>query len=117
MSAHTLKWATIAGFFGSFFPMFLFPMAQTRISSALAGIVDSLVPMFSLILGYLLFGVRSHHRQWIGAAKSLAGALLVSRCAGFDSGDCHWRDASLIILATASYGLAALINNENLSHY
>lgn len=116
MSAHTLKWATIAGFFGSFFPMFLFPMAQTRISSALAGILDSLVPMFVLILGYLLFGVRSHHRQWIGAAMGLAGALLLSRFSGVDSGDSHWGYAFLIILATACYGLAALIIKEKLSH-
>src|SRR5690625_7530928 len=46
----------------------------------------------------------------------LAGALLLSRCSGVDSGDSHWGYAFLIILATACYGLAALIIKEKLSH-
>lgn len=116
MPLHTLKWAAIAGFFGSFFPMFLFPVAQTRISSALAGILDSLVPLFVLVLGYLFFGVRSHNRQWIGAIMGLIGALVLSWYSGVETGESHWGYAFLIILATACYGLSALIIKEKLNH-
>ena len=55
MKRSTLLWVIIAGFFGNFVPMFLFPIAQTQVSSSLAGILDSLVPIFILAFGFLFF--------------------------------------------------------------
>ncbi|MEO8854827.1 MAG: DMT family transporter, partial [Ginsengibacter sp.] len=52
MDRKTLSWLVLAGALGNFIPMFLFPMAQMKISSSLAGILDTLVPVFVLILGF-----------------------------------------------------------------
>ncbi len=55
MRRGTLLWVIIAGFFGNFVPMFLFPIAQTQVSSSLAGILDSLVPIFIFGFWFSLF--------------------------------------------------------------
>lgn len=116
MPATTLMWAIIAGFFGSFFPMFLFPLAQTRISSSLAGILDSLVPVFVLILGFLIFGIRTHRIQVTGTIAGLAGAMILMHISGAENDNNHWGYASLVILATACYALSALLIKEKLNH-
>ena len=50
-----LKYVALAGFCGNFIPMFLFPMAQTHVSSSMAGILDSLVPLFILLFGAIFY--------------------------------------------------------------
>ena len=57
MPHKTLFWVIVAGFFGNFLPMFLFPIAQQYVSSSLAGILDALFPIFVLAFGFLLFGI------------------------------------------------------------
>jgi len=116
MPAPTLIWATAVGFFGNFFPMFLFPLAQTRISSSLAGILDSLVPVFVLVLGFIIFGIRSKRIQILGTVLGFAGALILLYFSGPDHAENHWGYASLVILATACYALSALIIKEKLNH-
>ena len=39
------KWLIISGFIGTFFPVFLFAYAETEIDSAVASILNSLVPL------------------------------------------------------------------------
>jgi drug/metabolite transporter (DMT)-like permease len=39
----------IIGLFGSVIPAFLFPLAETKISSSLAGMLNSLSPVFTLV--------------------------------------------------------------------
>lgn len=48
-----IKSLLIAGFIGSFIPAFLFTKAQTQINSSLAGMLNSLTPVFTLIVGLL----------------------------------------------------------------
>src|SRR5690554_397632 len=116
MDKNTLFWVVLAGFFGNFFPMFLFPIAQTQVSSAIAGILDSLVPAFVLILGFSFFGIKSKTTQIIGALIGFLGAatlMYFSETKGDDSKIGH---ALLIVLATACYALAALIIKVKLDH-
>ena len=49
------KWLVITGFIGTFFPSFLFAFAQKYIDSALTAIMNSLTPIFTLIIGLLFF--------------------------------------------------------------
>ena len=48
-----LKWLLLAAISGNFIPMFLFPIAETNISSSIAGIVNSMMPIFVIIVGFL----------------------------------------------------------------
>lgn len=116
MSKKTVMWVVLTGFFGNFFPMFLFPLAQTQVSSSLAAILDSLVPVFVLVLGLLLFGVKSKRIQVIGAVIGFVGAALIMYFTESSDEDSKLGYALLIVLATACYAVAALLINHKLRH-
>lgn len=116
MNKKTLKWVFITGFFGNFLPMFLFPIAQTRVSSSMAGILDSLVPVFVLIFGFLFFGVRSRAVQILGAIIGFIGAAMLMNLSNASTEDSNMLYALLVVLATACYALAALIIKGRLHH-
>lgn len=103
-----LKYVALAGFCGNFIPMFLFPMAQTHVSSSMAGILDSLVPLFILLFGALLFNIKGTKNQVSGAIIGFFGAVLLIGGDGF-SGENSLVHCLLIVLATALYGLNSLI--------
>lgn len=50
-----LKWLILAAVTGNFIPMFLFPIAETEISSSIAGIINSMMPIFVIIVGALVW--------------------------------------------------------------
>lgn len=114
MRRNTLLWAIIAGFFGNFLPMFLFPIAQTQVSSSLAGILDSLVPIFILAFGFLLFGIKSKWSQVVGAIIGFIGAASLIYFSEGNSENSQFAYAMLIVLAGASYGVNSLVIKEKL---
>lgn len=114
MRRNTLLWVIIAGFFGNFLPMFLFPIAQTQVSSSLAGILDSLVPIFILAFGFLLFGIKSKWPQVVGAIIGFIGAASLIYFSEGNSETSQFAYAMLIVLAGASYGVNSLVIKEKL---
>ena len=116
MDRKTFWWMVFAGALGNFVPMFLFPMAQLHVSSSMAGILDSLVPVFVLVLGFSFFKLHSKAIQWGGAFIGFIGAGTLLYFSGSSSGGSHPGFAMLIVLATACYAGAALIINQKLTH-
>jgi drug/metabolite transporter (DMT)-like permease len=49
------KWIVFTGFFGTFFPSYLFAFAETVIDSSVAAVLNGMTPLFTLILGILVF--------------------------------------------------------------
>ena len=74
------KWITISAFLGSFFPAFLFAFAEQEIDSSVASILNSIVPLNTIIIGLVLFGIKSTKRQIIGVLLGFFGAyqLIIS---------------------------------------
>lgn len=114
MKRSTLLWVIIARFFGNFVPMFLFPIAQTQVSSSLAGILDSLVPIFILAFGFLFFGIKSKFSQVIGAIIGFIGAASLIIFSEGNSEESQFGYALLIILGGASYAVNSLIVKEKI---
>lgn len=114
MPKKTLLWVAIAGFFGNFLPMFLFPIAQTQVSSSLAGILDALVPMFVLVFGFLLFGIKSRWTQVIGAVIGFLGAASLIYFSEGNTQTSQFGYAMLIVLAGAAYGVNAVVIKERI---
>ena len=56
----------IVGFCGNFLPAFLFPFAETKLSSGLAGMLNSFTPFFTLIIGVTLFKQALRFNQILG---------------------------------------------------
>jgi drug/metabolite transporter (DMT)-like permease len=64
----------IIGIFGSLIPAFLFPLAETRISSSLAGMLNSLSPVFTLLFGITIYKRKTFKSQIAGVFLGLLGA-------------------------------------------
>jgi len=111
-----LKSLLIAGFIGSFFPAFLFTKAQTQIDSALAGILNSLTPVFTLLIGLLVHHIAIRGRQTVGVALGLFGAvgLVITQQDISDIRVNHY--ALYIILATVFYGTSINEIKAHLTH-
>jgi drug/metabolite transporter (DMT)-like permease len=65
---------TIIGLFGSVIPAFLFPLAETKISSSLAGMLNSLSPVFTLVFGISFYKRKAIKAQITGVLLGLIGA-------------------------------------------
>jgi drug/metabolite transporter (DMT)-like permease len=51
----TIRYVILSGWLGSFFPAFLFCIAETKVDGALSGSLNSLTPIFVIIIGALFF--------------------------------------------------------------
>jgi drug/metabolite transporter (DMT)-like permease len=94
----------ISGMMGIFIPAFLFALAQTRLESSVAGILNTLSPVWVMILGAIFFQQRFKGYTLLGIVISFAGAvvLALSRSSATISGFNIY--ALLIVLACALYG-------------
>jgi drug/metabolite transporter (DMT)-like permease len=63
------------GILGTGLPSFLFPAAQQQVNSSLAGILNSLTPLFTLLLGLLFFKTPFTWSKTVGIFVGLVGAI------------------------------------------
>jgi len=111
-----LKSLLIAGFIGSFIPAFLFTKAQTRIDSALAGMLNSLTPVFALIVGILFYQTKTGWKQVLGLLLGFLGAVwLIALGEGVSSIKFN-PYALYIVLATLLYGTNVNVIKSSLTH-
>ena len=75
LSRYHWKWLIITGFLGTFFPSFFFAFSQQHIDSSVAAILNSLTPIFTVLVGITLFATRMLARQYLGVFLGFAGSL------------------------------------------
>lgn len=100
-----LKWLLLAAFTGNFIPMFLFPIAETEVSSSIAGIVNSMMPIFVIIVGALVWKFETTRRQMIGTLISFAGVCLLA-FGGDGESTFKLIPILLLLLATLCYAVS-----------
>lgn len=102
------------GLLGNGIPAFLYAMAQTRIDSSLSGMLNSLTPLFTLVVGLAVFGTRVRAVQVVGVLVGLAGAIgLVALDAR--TGTFTWSPFAILpIIGTFCYGCSANIVKHKL---
>lgn len=109
------KWVAISGFISSFFPPFLFAMAQNEIDSAVASMLNSIVPIMTLLVGVLLFGIGSSKYQIAGVVIGLAGTfMLIFAGAEFNPNQNYWYSL-FIVAATVGYAFNVNIIKKHLN--
>ncbi|MEH6406630.1 MAG: DMT family transporter [Leeuwenhoekiella sp.] len=67
-------WVAWSALFGTFIPVFLFAYAETEIDSSIASILNSLVPVFTIFIGFVAFKINFTKHQIIGVILGLIGA-------------------------------------------
>ena len=72
-----IKWVAFSAFIGTFFPNYLFAFAETEISSAVAGVMVSLTPLFTLIISILFFKENFFKKQFAGVLIGFLGIIIL----------------------------------------
>ena len=106
-------WIALVGIFGSGLPALLFAIAEQSVPSSVAGILNSLTPIFTWTLGLLFFSVLFVRRQLVGVVIGFLGAVIVIALQpNFTlSIDLY---TGFIVIGTISYGLSGNIVKTHL---
>ena len=108
------KWLALSGVVGTLIPAFLFAYAETKLASGLAGVLNALTAVFTLLVGALLFGQRLTGLRVLGIALGLAGTVVMLQFGGSGgaatpAGEGNAWYGLYILAATIGYGLSVNI--------
>ncbi len=104
----------IMALLGNGIPAFLFTKAQTQLDSSLVGILNAIVPLFTLILGVYFFKSKPTKTNIVGIFLGLFGAVLLtvnSLTGGVEVNFYVW----LVVLATVFYAISINVLKKYLS--
>ena len=110
------KWIVITGALGSFFPAFLFAIAETQIDSAVTSILNSLVPLNTVIFGVILFNIASTKRQILGVIIGFIGTSILILEGSELNPEQNYYYAGFILLATCMYAINVNIIKKHLQY-
>lgn len=106
----------LVGLTGTALPAFLFATAQTEVSSSVAGMLNSLSPLFTLVLGIAFFQSAAPLSKITGVVLGLLGAaLLIFFSRGLGQGGNPWYGL-LIVVATVCYAISTNVVGSQLRH-
>ncbi|MFD0977489.1 DMT family transporter [Salinimicrobium gaetbulicola] len=111
---HQWKWIAFSGFFGTFFPAYLFSFAETEIDSAIVSILNSTTPLLSMLVGIFIFQAAFIQRKFVGVLVGLAGTTALILSGAAVNPDQNYWYSLLVILASLFYGLNANVIKKHL---
>jgi drug/metabolite transporter (DMT)-like permease len=111
-------WFLLVGILGNFLPAFLFTYAEQTLSSSQTGMLNSLVPIFSLIVSVVLFSNKVKTKGVFGILLGLLGTLclIYFSASGNEANSVDYFAVALVIFATVCYALSLNIIKEKLEH-
>lgn len=104
----------LSGFLGTLFPAYLFCVAQTKIDSSVAGILNALTPIFTLAIGMAFFNLKVGWIKWMGMLMGFVGMLVLVVGASREINVQYIGYTFFVILATICYGLNVNVVNQYL---
>lgn len=109
-------WISISGLAGTFFPVFLFAYAETEIDSSIASILNSLVPLITLLIGWLIFKIKIKPKQTLGVIVGLIGTgILIFQGTTVITQHKFFYNF-LVVIASICYGINVNIIKAKLQH-
>ncbi len=107
INRNNIRSLLLVSYAGIFFPAFLFALAQTHISSALSGMLNSSASLFALIVGILFYRSRPLSNQYLGIIIGFIGALALITGGDITSLLGVNAYAIFVLIATFGYGINA----------
>lgn len=104
----------LSGLLGSFFPAFLFCIAETKISSSLTAIFNSLTPLFTIIAGVSFFKLKAGFYKITGVIIGFIGLLLLPFASNEGISLQGVSYTLLVLLATICYAFNVNMVSRNL---
>jgi drug/metabolite transporter (DMT)-like permease len=111
-------WLCLGGLIGNGIPAYIFPMAETVMPSAIAGVLNSLSPLFVLVTGWLIFKKTLPALKILGIFVGLGGAVMMALVSPSEKGDTTQVliFGGAVIFATFLYGLSTNLSAYKLKH-
>ena len=94
----------VVGLFGNGIPAFLFTKAQTQLDSSLTGILNALVPLFTLLIAVFIFKTKVKGYNILGVLIGLTGAIWLVAGDGVVMKNAHY--AWFVVAATICYAIS-----------
>ncbi len=94
----------LSGIIGNFIPAYLFCIAEIKIDSSLAGILNSLTPLFTILVGLSFFKTSINKQKILGVIIGFIGLCLLF-ATGKNISFQNLTYAALVLVATFFYGL------------
>lgn len=110
-----LGFVVLTALLGMFIPAYLFCLAQMKVQSAVAAMLNGLTPVFTFVFSVIIFNIKYKANQIVGLLLGLVCAVLLAleRSSGEISVNLY---AGYIILATLCYGYNINLIKQRLSH-
>ena len=104
LSRNQWKWLSVTGFFGTFFPTFLFAYSETKIDSSVVAVLNGLTPLFTLFIAVLFFGYTFRKLQFLGVAVGLLGTVMLIYDEYSSKSFSNANYSLLVLIASLCYG-------------
>lgn len=114
LNKQQIAYSFASGLLGSFFPAYLFCYAEVKVDSALAGTLNTLTPVFVILIGILFFKLSLSFFKLAGVGVALTGSILLLLFKSGFNGFEHPIHIGMIILATIFYGWNVHLVNRHL---
>ncbi|MGC4041280.1 MAG: DMT family transporter [Flavobacterium sp.] len=103
IAQHQWKYIALTSLFGTFIPAYLFAIAETKVSSSICSILNSLTPLNTLILGAIAFGLNFRRNQVLGIVIGLIGTAVLIFSGTSDGVSEDYSYAAFVLIATVCY--------------
>ena len=95
----------LLGFLWMAFPLTLFPLAQQWIDSSLTGMLNSAMPLMTVLVSWLVFSTSTGPRRLLGVAIGFGGILIIGVPEATTAGT-NAVGVVLVVVAVTSYGFS-----------
>lgn len=109
------KYIALTATLGTFFPAYLFAIAQTQIDSTVSSILNSLTPLNTLIFGILAFGLSFRRAQIFGVIIGFIGTFLLIVNGALHHPEQNYYYAILVLIASFCYAMNVNLIKKYLS--
>ncbi|MEO7461971.1 MAG: DMT family transporter [Ferruginibacter sp.] len=106
----------LSGVLGSLLPAYLFCIAEEKLDSSLAGTLNSLTPIFVLLIGVIFFQQKIAWQKIAGITLAFTGTVLLFVLMPRGSDNYDYFSVVLIIIATICYGINVNMVHKYLLH-
>ncbi|MFN0213236.1 MAG: DMT family transporter [Saprospiraceae bacterium] len=108
-------YVVLTALLGMFVPAFLFCLAQMKVQSSVAAMLNGLTPVFTFVFSIFIFRIAYKLNQVLGLLLGLGCAILLAVERSATAISFNWH-AGLIILAALCYGFNINLIKQRLSH-
>lgn len=99
------KYVALTSLFGTFIPAYLFALAETKVSSSICSVLNSLTPLNTFFVGFVAFGFHFKRNQFIGLIIGLIGTAILLLSGKTISGNNEYYYSIFVIIASLCYAI------------